>query len=82
MVRSPGSEVARWLSHHGCRVNLQQYPSGGEEIGKCILGRAAGSGADLVVTVAYRPSGMRQAVFGGTTRTLIEQTGTPVFLGH
>lgn len=79
---NPGSDVARWLSHHGCHVDLQHYPSGGEEIGRCILNRAAETGADLVVMGAYGHSRMRQAVFGGTTRTLIEQTDMPVMLAH
>ncbi len=79
---NPGSDIARWLSHHGCKVTVQQYPTGGEEIGKCILGRAAETGADLVVMGAYGHSRLRQAVFGGTTRTLIEQTGMPVLLVH
>lgn len=79
---NPGSDVARWLSHHSCKVDLRQYPSGEEEIGKCILKRAAEAGADLVVMGAYGHSRMRQAVFGGTTRTLIEQTDMPVMLAH
>ncbi len=78
----PGSDIARWLSHHGCKVTVQQYPSGGEEIGKCILGRAAETGADLVVMGAYGHSRLRQAVFGGTTRSLIEQKRMPVLLVH
>lgn len=79
---NPGSDVARWLSHHDCHVDLQQYPSGGSEIGTCIQRRALEAGADLVVMGAYGHSRMRQVVFGGTTRSLIEQTDTPVMLAH
>ncbi len=79
---NPGSDVARWLSHHEGKVDLQEYPSGGEEIGACILRRATEAGADLVVMGAYGHSRMRQAVFGGTTRTLIQQTDMPVMLAH
>jgi len=78
----PGREVATWLSHHGCAVNVAQLTTGGKEIGTCILDRAAETGADLVVAGAYGHSRMRQAVFGGTSRALIEQTGTPVLLAH
>ncbi len=79
---NPGSEVARWLSHHGCHVDLQQYPSGGKEIGTCIQRHASEAGADLVVMGAYGHSRMRQAAFGGTTRSMIEQTDTTVMLAH
>jgi nucleotide-binding universal stress UspA family protein len=78
----PGREVAAWLSHHGCEVTLSQLPSGGKEIGACILDRAGETGADLIVAGAYGHSRMRQAVFGGTSRTLIEQNDVPVFLAH
>ncbi len=79
---NPGSDVARWLSHHGCHVNLQQYPSGGKEIGACIQKYSTETGADLIVMGAYGHSRMRQAVFGGTTRLLVEQKDVPVMLAH
>lgn len=78
----PGTDIASWLSHHGCHVTLTQYPSGGQEIGKCIQDRAVEAGADLVVMGAYGHARMIQAVFGGTTRTMMAQTRLPVLMAH
>jgi nucleotide-binding universal stress UspA family protein len=78
----PGVDVAKWLTHRGCKVDVQQYPSGGHEIGDCILDRSKEYGADLIVMGSYGHSRTRQAVFGGTTRTLIEQTDQAVFPAH
>lgn len=78
----PGADVAAWLSHHGCDVTVSHDPSGGREIGAAILERAAEDGADLIVMGAYGHSRMRQAVFGGTTRTLLDEAERPVFLAH
>lgn len=78
----PGTDVAAWLSHHGCNVTVLQLPSGGREIGQCIHDRAREAGADLVVMGAYGHSRTREAVFGGTTRTMMEQTDLPVLLAH
>jgi nucleotide-binding universal stress UspA family protein len=78
----PGVSAAEWLSHHGCTVTVQQYPSGGVDIGSCILARSNEVGADLIVMGSYGHSRTRQAIFGGTTRTLIEQTEQAVFLAH
>lgn len=78
----PGVDVAKWLTHHGCTVTVQNYPSGGQDVGRCILTRAKESGADLIVMGSYSHSRTRETIFGGTTRTLIEQTDVPVFLGH
>jgi nucleotide-binding universal stress UspA family protein len=36
----------------------------------------------MIVMGAYDHSRMRQIIFGGTTRTMIEQTGIPVLLAH
>lgn len=78
----PGADLAAWLTHHGCTVTLHQFPSGGVEIGTAILERAKEAGADLVVMGAYGHSRTRQAIFGGTTKTLTTQTEQPVFLAY
>lgn len=78
----PGVDVAKWLTHHGCKVVVQQYPSGGQSVGDCILHRAKEVGADLVVAGSYGHSRTREAFFGSTTKTLIEQTDQAVFLAH
>lgn len=79
---NPGSDVARWLTHHGCTVTVKQLPAGGQEISEAIAERATEAGADLVIMGAYDHSRMRQTLFGGTTRHMIEQTGLCVLLAH
>lgn len=78
----PGREVASWLSHHGCNVTLTQRSTGGQDVGTCILEHAGEIGADLLVAGAYGHSRFRQAMFGGTSRILSEQTDIPVFMAH
>ncbi|MEM1151785.1 MAG: universal stress protein [Pseudomonadota bacterium] len=78
----PGADIAAWLTRHGCQVTLGHYPSGGVDLGTCILNKAAEVGADLIVMGAYGHSRMRQAIFGGTTRTMLEQSERAVFLGY
>ena len=80
--QEPGADVAAWLSHHGCKVTVSQFPSGGREVGQCIQDRAAEFGADLVVMGAYGHARMIQTVLGGTTRSMIEQLDLPVLLAH
>lgn len=79
---NPGSDVAAWLTHHGCTVTVQQNPSGGQEIGTVMMTRAAEAGADLIVMGAYDHSRLRETMFGGTTRSLIDQRDCPVMLCH
>lgn len=79
---NPGSALAAWLSHHGCHVTVNQYPSGGQEIGQCIQDRCREVGVDLVVMGAYGHARLLQSVFGGTSRTMMDQTDLPVFFAH
>ncbi|KIC15219.1 universal stress protein [Leisingera sp. ANG-Vp] len=78
----PGADAAAWLSHHGCNVTVSQFPGGGCDVGHGIQQRAREAGADLVVMGAYGHSRLREAVFGGTTRTMVGQTDLPVLLAH
>ena len=78
----PGADLASWLSHHGCRVTVSQEPSGVKEIATCIQDRARELGADLVVMGAYGHSRLIQAVFGGTTRAMLEQVELPILMAH
>lgn len=79
---NPGSEVAAWLSHQGCTVTVDQFPSGGAEIGVALMKRATENGIDLIVMGAYGHSRLRQMIFGGTTRTMLEQTDHAILLCH
>lgn len=44
--------------------------------------RAKETGGDLIVMGAYDHSRLREIVFGGTTRMLIEQRDCPVLMRH
>jgi nucleotide-binding universal stress UspA family protein len=78
----PGADVALWLSHHRCKVSVQQLPSGGQQTDTILLRKAKEIGADLIVMGGYDHSRMREIIFGGTTRSMIEQTDVPVLLAH
>ncbi len=79
---NPGSDVAAWLTHQGCTVDVQQYPSGGGEISKALMQRANENSADLIVMGAYDHSRLRETVFGSTTRRMVEQREHAVLLCH
>ncbi len=78
----PGADLAKWLSHHGCTITVEQYQTNGAEVGEAIMAHAKEVDADLIVMGAYGQSRLRQAVFGGTTRTMIEQQDAAVMLAH
>lgn len=80
--QDPGTDVAAWLSHHGCTVTVSQFPKGEGSISDCIKDRARELGAGLIVMGAFAHSRMIQTILGGTTKDMVEQTEFPVFFAH
>ena len=79
---TPGADLAGWLSHHGCKVTVQEYVTGRHPVSEAILTRGRELGADLVVMGAYGRSRWNERFFGGTTESMIKQTEMPVLLAH
>jgi nucleotide-binding universal stress UspA family protein len=79
---SPGADVALYLARHGVKAESAAVPSGGIDVGNLILSRAYDLGADLIVMGAYGHTRMREFVFGGATRTLLQSMTVPVLMSH
>lgn len=69
--QEPGADIARHLARHGAQVEVQRVSSGGEEVGRVLLSRAAAFDADLLVMGAYGHSHLSEWVFGSVTRTVL-----------
>ena len=78
----PGAEEATVLSRHGIKAVAEPMMTGGQNAGEALLMRANDLGADLLVMGAYAHSRMREFVFGGATRHVLEHMKVPVFMSH
>lgn len=77
----PGADMALYLARHGVRVEvLVEHTQAAT--GEALLGIAAASGAELLVTGAFGHSRYRQIVLGGVTRLLLDRATLPVLLAH
>lgn len=79
---NPGADLATWLSHHGCRITVEEYVTGRKSVSQAILARAQEHSTNLVVMGAYGRSRWNERFFGGTTESMIAQTEIPVLLAH
>ena len=79
---NPGSDIAKWLTRQGCNVTVNQYGSGGVELAEAFQTHAKELGSDLLVMGAYGHARSRQAVFGGTTRSMLEQQELQLLMAH
>ncbi len=77
----PGSPIARHLAAHGIEAEIFVRDSE-IEAGIEILNFAAERGSDLIVMGCYGHQRMRQAVFGGATRTILSDSPIPALLSH
>lgn len=78
----PGADIATYLARHDVEVIVEVLASGGLTVGEVLRRHASEIGADMIVMGAYGHSRMRERIFGGVTRSMLEQTHRPLFLAH
>lgn len=78
----PAVDIALHLARHGVRAEAAHTVANDIPDGDVLLSYAADIGADLIVAGGYGHSRARELVFGGVTRTLIQEMTVPVFLSH
>lgn len=78
----PGSDIARHLSRHGFKVEVQRRPSASRPIAEVLEAAAVMAKADLLAIGAFAHSRFREVLFGGVTRDLIRHQRLPVLMAH
>ncbi len=82
-VPGPASEqVARTLRINGVPAQALDAENEGRPVGETILKIAGDMGADLLVKGAYTQSRLRQMIFGGPTRHLLDRATLPMLMAH
>jgi nucleotide-binding universal stress UspA family protein len=75
-------ELGEWLSHHGIKAEQRQVALTGWPVGEQLVDEAAAAGADLIVMGGYGHSRMRETIFGGATRAVLNEAKLPALLSH
>lgn len=78
----PGADVATYLARHGVKVTVDRLSSQGRSVADALRQHAVDVAAELLVMGAYGHSRLRERIFGGVTRSLVETPTLPVFLAH
>ena len=77
----PGFGLTTFLSRHGAKARVKQVGSAGG-IADTILGQVTEEKADLLVMGGYGHSRMREMMFGGVTRSILETAPSPILVAH
>jgi len=78
----PGGAMAQYLMRHGTKSEVAVLAKTEPSIGEIILRRAKEVGAEMIVSGAYGHSRLREAVFGGATRSLLEMADRPILMSR
>ncbi|WOS65400.1 universal stress protein [Sinorhizobium fredii] len=78
----PGADVAAYLARHGINVTVDRLPSAGRRIEEVLNQHAIDTSADLIVMGAYGHTRLRERIFGGVTKAMIEAPTVPVLMVH
>jgi nucleotide-binding universal stress UspA family protein len=78
----PAADIALHLARHGVKAEAAHTIVEDISEGDALLSYAADIGADLIVSGGYGHSRAREMIFGGVTRTLIEEMTVPMLLSH
>jgi nucleotide-binding universal stress UspA family protein len=74
--------LRRHLARHGVAARMRSVPTGAKSIGESILAEARSDNVDLIVSGAYGHSRLRELIFGGVTRSLLEASDIPLLMSH
>ncbi len=74
--------LAEVLARHGFQTAITHSRGSELPVGEDILSRAADFSADMIVMGGYGHTRLRETVFGGATRTILEHMTVPVLMAH
>ncbi|GCA50265.1 universal stress protein family protein [Sinorhizobium sp. KGO-5] len=78
--KEPGADIATYLARHGVKVTVARLPSAGRPVEEVLVQYARDTSADLIVIGAYGHSRIRERIFGGVTKTMIDAPILPVLM--
>ena len=78
----PGGAMAQYLMRHGSKSEVAVLAKTEPHVGDILLRRAKEVGAQMIVSGAYGHSRLREAVFGGATRSLLEAADLPILMSR
>lgn len=78
----PDTDAVRYLARHGVNAELRDELAAGQSVEERIESIAISMGASLLVMGAFGHSRLRETLFGGVTRYLLDSARVPLLLAH
>ncbi|MDA7427374.1 universal stress protein [Primorskyibacter aestuariivivens] len=78
----PGGLLSQYITRHGARVEVDVLAKSLPRVSDVLLRHATDTDTQMIVMGAYGHSRFREAILGGATRNMLEQSKLPVFMAH
>lgn len=78
----PGADLATYVARFGVKVTVDRVPSQGRTVAATLRQHAIDISADLLVMGAYGHSRLRERIFGGVTRSMIDEPPLPILMAR
>lgn len=80
--RFPDTSALKYLARHGVTAELREATGAGQTVEEVIEAAALDMGAAMIVMGAFGHSRLRETLFGGVTRYLLDSARVPLLLAH
>ena len=77
-----GNRLVKWLSAHKVKTTVKNFDPGSRAVGSALLEEAGLVGGTMLVMGAYGHSRLRQFIWGGATREMLQIASLPILLAH
>ena len=78
----PGADAATYLARHGVKVTVDRLASSGHSVAEVLRSHALDVSAELMVMGAYGHSRLRERIFGGVTRSMLDEPPLPILMAR
>jgi nucleotide-binding universal stress UspA family protein len=82
VIGPTGEQVAQHLRRNGIKAVAETRAANGRSIGEAMIEACRDIGANLLIKGAFTNSRLRQMIFGGATRDIIEKSDVATILAH
>ncbi|PSH63024.1 universal stress protein [Phyllobacterium brassicacearum] len=74
------ANIAAYLARHGIKVKIDRLRTCGSAVADRLKQHATEIAADMIIMGAYGHSRLRERLFGGVTRSMIDTSPIPIFM--
>jgi nucleotide-binding universal stress UspA family protein len=78
----PGADAAAYLARHGVKVTIDRLPRMNRSVADVLRQHAQDNATELMVMGAYGHSRLRERLFGGVTKSMLDQSSVPILMAR